>query len=104
MKADLFLSPLVVAQRLPLLWLEAAGLSQGRPESKRMVAEKVAAITEGMAAAQVEMHSLWWQSVLALSRGLRPPGPLTATARVTNAALGPAAKRVRSNVRRLKKR
>ncbi len=104
MKSDLFLSPLVVAQRLPLLWLEAAGLSQGRPESGRMVTEKVAAIAEGMAAAQIEMHSIWWQSVLAMSRGARPLGPFAATARVTQAALTPAARRVRSNVRRLKKR
>jgi hypothetical protein len=103
MQKDLLLTPLVIAQRLPVLWMEAVGLSPGRPESGRMVAEKVAAVSEGLVAANLEMHKLWWQSVLALSQGMRPPGPISMTHRVTSAALQPAARRVRSNVRRLRK-
>jgi hypothetical protein len=103
MQKDLLLAPLVIAQRLPLLWWEAFGVGAARPESSRMVSEKVAAVAEGVVAAQVEIHSIWWQSVLAMSRGLRPPGPMAVTSRVANAALKPAAKRVRSNVKRLKR-
>jgi hypothetical protein len=105
MTQDLYLAPLVVAQRLPLLWLEAAGLkSSDSGEGQRMVAEKFAAVFEGAVAAQVEMHRIMWQSGVAMMQGARPTGPFSATARVTRAALEPAARRVRGNARRLSRK
>lgn len=105
MPPELYYAPLVVAQRLPLLWLEAMGLSRtGERESQRMVTEKMAAVFEGGVAAQVELQRLWWQSSMAMMRGMAPTGPVAATRRVANAALQPAARRVKSNVKRLAKR
>jgi hypothetical protein len=98
------LTPIVIAQRLPVLWMEAAGLSKGRSESGRMVAEKVAAMSEGIVAANMEMHRLWWQSILAMSQGLTPPSAISMTKSVTAAAFQPTAKRLRSNVKRLNRR
>ncbi len=104
MPPDLYFAPLVIAQRLPLLWLEAVGLSRApQRESQRMVTEKLAAAVEGSIAVQVELQRIWWQSSMAVMRGMAPPGPVSASQRVTRAALAPAAKRVKSNMRRLSK-
>jgi hypothetical protein len=105
MPIDLYLAPLVVAQRLPLLWLESVGLSaSGKRESERMVAEKMAATVEGVIAAHIEMQRIFWQSGVAMMRGAQPAGPLTAGMRLTQAALEPAARRVRGNAKRLSRK
>jgi hypothetical protein len=102
MPPELYFAPLVIAQRMPLLWLEAVGLSRTpQRESQRMVTEKMAAVFEGSVAVQVELQRIWWQSSLAVMRGMAPPGPMSASRRVTAAALAPAARRVKSNMRRL---
>jgi hypothetical protein len=101
MTKDLLLAPLVVAQRAPLLWLEMCGLGQGSRESERMVEEKFAAVAEGAMAMQVEMQSIWWQSTLAVWQGIRPPSLMQAGSRLTQAGLRPAARRVKSNAKRL---
>ena len=95
------LAPLVVAQRAPLLWLEMLGLGNGSRETERMVEEKIAAATEGALAVQVEMQSIWWQSTLAIWQGIRPPSLIQTGTRLTNAAFKPAARRVKSNAKRL---
>jgi len=101
MDKDLMLAPLVVAQRAPLLWLEMFGLGGGSRETERMVEEKFAAVAEGAIAVQVEMHSIWWQSALAIWQGAHPPTMMQSGRRLANAALKPAARRVKSNVKRL---
>ncbi len=101
MNKDLLLAPLVVAQRTPLLWLEMLGLGNGSRETERMVEEKFAAATEGALAMQVEMQSIWWQSTLAVWQGIRPPSLMQSSTRLANAALRPAARRVKSNAKRL---
>jgi hypothetical protein len=50
---------------------------------------------------QLEMQRLWWQSSVALISGARPPSFTQSGVRLAEAGLRPAAKRVRSNVRRL---
>jgi hypothetical protein len=101
MTKGLLLAPLVVAQRAPLLWLEICGLGGGSRETERMVEEKFAAAAEGAMAMQAELQSIWWQSTLAMWQGLRPPTFVQAGTRLTQAALRPAARRVKSNAKRL---
>ncbi len=104
MNKDLMLAPLVVAQRAPLLWLEMIGLGGGSNETERMVEEKFAAVAEGALAVHVELHSIWWQSTLAMWQGIKPPTLMQTGTRLTNAAFNPAARRVKSNVKRLSSR
>jgi hypothetical protein len=103
----LYLSPLVVAERLPLLWWEAmGGNSLGPRESHRMVSEKLEATQHGMIAAHQEWASSGLRGALALMRG----NPLEAahilggaSSRIASAALSPAARKVKANVKRLSK-
>lgn len=95
------LAPLVIVQRTPLLWLEMFGMGGGSRETERMVEEKFAAAAEGALAVQVEMQRLWWQSTLAVWQGVQPPTLMQSGKRIADAALKPAARRVRSNARRL---
>lgn len=103
MWSDLFLAPLVVMQRLPVLWSEAMLPHNGRPESERMVREKISAAVEGSMAAQIEIQQIWMQAALGMMAGNRPPSAASSTARLARAALRPSAKRVRANARRLAK-
>lgn len=100
------MAPLVIAQRLPVLWLEAFGLAKaGAPrESERMVSEKIAATVEGSLAAGVEFNRLWWETSVAMMTGRHPPSAVSGGKRLAHAALAPAARTVRSNVRRLSRR
>lgn len=103
MSANLFLAPLVIAQRLPVIWLEAWGLGRGggQPETTRMVHEKLAATMEGTVAMSLEWQKLAVETSLALISGRAAPSPVSGGQRLTKAALAPAARRVRLNVRRL---
>ncbi len=103
MLSDLILAPLVVMQRLPVIWAESLMPHGSRPESDRMVREKVAAVAEGIVAAQVEMHRMLVQATLDAMVGKRPPSPAAATARLASAALRPSARRVKANAKRLRK-
>jgi hypothetical protein len=100
--AALMLSPLVVSARMPVLLAESLRSPFDRPETSRMVSEKIAAVQES-----------WWAMGLAASRSgmvmpslFWPPGwsALGDSARsIGSAMMRPMAKRVKSNAKRLKK-
>jgi hypothetical protein len=99
--ADLMLAPAVVMLRLPVMAAEASGLGW-RDESVRAVSEKVAAVAEGVAAAQLSMIDSWsrfWPEVMTG----QAPSMLNGVAleRSVNAALRPASQRVKANFKRL---
>ncbi len=98
-----FLASLVIAQRMPLLWLESLGLAPaGRKESERMVTEKIDAVSQGVVAAQVEMIRTSIQVSTAFASGRSPAAAiLRGTQRVARAAMAPGEKKIRSNIRRL---
>lgn len=100
--ASLMLAPAVVAARLPRL-IKEAGDSQRTPrEATRAVTEKMVATAEGVAAANLAMAGAmfsFWPDLLA---GKVPALVSGAALRdVADAALKPAGKRVRANLRRL---
>lgn len=99
--ADLMLAPAVVMLRLPLMAAEAGGMGW-RDESVRAVSEKVAAVAEGVAAAQLSMIDSWsrfWPEVMTG----QAPSMLNGVAieRSVQAALKPASRRVKANFKRL---
>ena len=111
--ADLMLSPLVVHARMPVLMAETLRSPFDRPETTRMVMEKMAALQEGWMAggiaamglatsrSSMTVPSFFWPSLF------WPPGWSAvgdATRSVGSAIMRPLAKRVRSNAKRLKKR
>ncbi len=100
---DLFLAPLVVSQRLPLLWLESIGLAPGgRKESERMVTEKVEAISQGVLDAQRELLAASFAMSTAMMFGKSPAAAaIRGTKRVARAAMRPSSTSVRNNLRRL---
>ncbi len=104
--SGLWLTPLVVAARMPILWYEALNPDPGaRDETNRMVAEKVAAAQEGMLAAQVLFGRAMAENAAAIIFGRLPRTTARGTAEaMMNASLAPAARRVKANARRLAKR
>ncbi len=106
MKTDLshlLLAPMVVTQRLPLLWLESFGFSgSGQRESERMVSEKIEAVSEGFMAANWVIMSTSIAVGAAMMTGSSPSAAaIRGYRKMTHAAVRPSAKRVRSNFRRL---
>lgn len=99
----LFLAPIVVSQRMPLLWLEAMGIaSPGRQESERMVTEKVDAVSQGVVAAQMEMMRATIAIGTAFWTGRSPvAAAIRGTHRVARAAVIPGHRKMRSNIKRL---
>lgn len=98
---DLMLAPMVVMMRLPLMAMEGASMAPAS-ETWRAVAEKHAALVEGMVAAQMSIATSmmrFWPDVMAG----RTPSMLSGDAmeRSLQAALRPAGKTVRANFRRL---
>jgi hypothetical protein len=104
--AGLMLSPLVVAARLPIVWLEAFNPDpRRRSETNRMVTEKVAAMQEGMVASQMALGTAMAEAAAAMMFGLQPKGtPHSVAESMINAGLAPAARRVKANHKRLGKR
>lgn len=102
----LWLAPLVVGARLPILWFEALDPDPSRrAETNRMVVEKVAAVQEGVVAAQLALASACAEATVAMMFGMRPKGTLGGIAQsMFNAGLAPAARRVKANHKRLGKR
>ncbi|GLS28665.1 hypothetical protein SAMN04488498_101208 [Mesorhizobium albiziae] len=99
---NLMLAPMVAAMRLPLMASESRGDNPFGIETQRAIAEKNAAIAEGILAAQMSMiQSAWrfWPEVLSG----RTPSVLNGVAaeRSMNAALKPASRRVKANFKRL---
>jgi hypothetical protein len=104
--SGLWLSPFVVANRLPILFFEAMNPDPSRrSETNRMVAEKMAATQEGVFAAQMTLGHAMMESLAAMTFGQMPKSTPRNTAHaMMHASLAPAAKRVRANARRLAKR
>jgi hypothetical protein len=104
--SGLWLSPFVVAARLPILWFESLNPDPGsRTETNRMVSEKLAAVQEGMLAAQVTLGMAMTENAAAMIFGRVPQStPRNTTEAMMNAVLAPAARTVKANVRRLGKK
>ena len=99
---DLLLAPFVALRRLPQLWFEALHpnpLITG--ETQRAISEKMAAVGEGLLAAHTETMLAALDLGEALMTGRLPESPLQTQQRIAEAALAPAARRVRANMRRL---
>lgn len=100
---SLMLAPAVMALRAPLLAAEARGFDPWRMETTRAVSEKMAAVAEGVVAAQLSLArstSTFWLELYSGST----PSLLNGVAieRAMHAALKPAGRRVKKNYRRLK--
>jgi hypothetical protein len=98
-------APFVMASRMPIIWFEAMNPDpRTRDETNRMISEKVVAVQEGVIAAQVALGSAMAENMAAMAFGLKPKTTARSTASaMMRAGLGPAAKRVRANARRLAK-
>ncbi len=100
---DLFLAPFVILRRLPQLWFEALHPNPAiSRETQRAINEKIAALGEGLVAAHAEALASTLDMTTALLNGRLPEA--NAMERITEAALAPARKRVRANMRRLSRR
>jgi heme A synthase len=102
----LWLSPFVIASRLPILFAESLNPTPSRRrETNRMVVEKLAAIQEGVVAAQLALGAAVAENMAALAFGqtARSTPRKTADA-MLRAGLAPAARRVRANAKRLGQR
>ncbi len=101
--SGLWLSPMVVAARLPILLYESLNPDPSRRnETNRMVAEKVAAAQEGMLAAQVALGTAMAENTAAMLFGRVPQStPHNTAEAMVKAGLGPMARRVRANAKRL---
>lgn len=104
--SGLWLSPFVIASRMPILFYEALNPDPSRRnETNRMVAEKMAAAQEGMLAAQIALGHAVAENMAAFAFGQTPKATPRKTAHaMMNAGLGPAARRVKANAKRLSKR
>jgi hypothetical protein len=103
--AGLMMAPVIVSARMPILFKEAmSGKLTAQDESLRMVTEKMAAAHEGALAVQHTMIVASIRAGAAMARGKLPTvAMMDATRSMGSAALSPSARRVRANVRRLKK-
>jgi hypothetical protein len=100
---SLWLAPMVVAARMPILWFEAMSPnSSRRKETNLMVAEKMAAAQEGMIAAQAALGKAMVDNMTSVMLGKMPTETVRSTANaMMRAGLKPTAKRVRANAKRL---
>ena len=101
--SSLWLSPLVIAARMPVLLVEAMQPNPSkRVETNRMVEEKLSAAQEGIIAAQVAFGQAFMENWAALAFGQTPKSTMRKTANaMMQASLAPAARKVKANVRRL---
>jgi heme A synthase len=104
--SGLWLSPFVIASRLPILFYESLNPDPSRRnETNRMVAEKWAAAGEGVLAAQVALGKAMAETMAAVAFGQVPRATPRRTAEaMVKAGLAPAARRVKANAKRLGKR
>jgi len=103
--ADALSASEVIARRMPTLWMLPFLPTMGaQAETLRMIAEKQAAAAEGLLSASftaaMQGQQLWFK---AMTGTLKASDVAQAHQRVHRAALVPASKRVRANVRRLRK-
>lgn len=98
---DLMLAPMVMAMRLPMMAAEA-GRSGVPSETMRATSEKVAAYAEGMAAANMACAKAMWSFWPEVMTGRQPSLLSGATVEAAvQAALRPASRTVKANLRRL---
>jgi hypothetical protein len=98
------LAPFVVALRIPTLTAEALSHSSPRPETARAWREKTAALAEGAMAMQTTYAAAAVKSWFAFFGGsLEPRALAVAQEEAMLAMLSPVSKRVRANVRRLRR-
>jgi hypothetical protein len=104
--SGLWLSPFVMASRMPILWAESLNPNPGsRSETNRMMAEKMAAVQEGALAAQTTLGQAMLETWAALAFGQVPKTtPRNTADAMMQAGLAPAARRVKANAKRLGKR
>ncbi|NRP73683.1 hypothetical protein ILFOPFJJ_04596 [Ensifer psoraleae] len=96
-----FQAPMVIAARTQAMAIAAmTGSATDYAETSRMVTEKMAAVAESVMAANVAIAKEGMGLAAAFAAGKAVSGGHD---RVTAAALRPYAKRVRANVRRLRK-
>ena len=103
--SSLWLSPFVVASRLPTLFTEALNPDPTkRVETNRMVAEKVAAFQDGVLGAQLAFGAAFIENATALAFGKLPAATAKDMASsMVRAGLAPAARMVKANAKRLRK-
>lgn len=90
-----------VAARLPRL-LTPRPTFDDHVERSRMVAEKIDAFTQGVAAASLAMSSFWLKAMTGRVRG--PADVVSGMLDVAAAATAPASRKVAANARRYAKR
>ena len=90
-----------IARRMPVLWWGmVAPTSKSNAEIVGMVAEKQLAAAQGLIAAQAEMMKLAMTPWLTWGK----VSPERAANRLIEAATGPAARKVKANAKRLRRR
>ena len=96
-------APMVIAQRVSRMMLpDFLRTPSDRAEDKRMVEEKTKAAADGMMAANAELGQQMMSAWMGMAFG-KMPQPMRAADAITAAALKPARRRVRANVKRLGK-
>ena len=96
-------APMVVAQRMSRMMLpEFLRTANDRAEDKRMVEEKTKAAADGMMAANAELGQQVMSAWMGMAFG-KMPQPMRAADAIAAAALKPARRRVKANVKRLGK-
>jgi hypothetical protein len=104
--SGLWLSPFVIASRMPILFLESLNPNPSRRnETNRMIAEKLAAMQEGVVAAQMAFGKAVAENLAAAAFGQTAKSTPRKTAdAMLRAGLAPAARRVKANAKRLGQR
>jgi hypothetical protein len=104
--SGLWLSPFVVASRLPTLFTEALNPDPTkRIETNRMVNEKVTAFQDGILGAQLAFGTAFMENATALAFGRLPAANAKDMASsMMSASLAPAARLVKANAKRLRKK
>ncbi len=96
-------APMVIAQRMSRMMLpEFLRTANDRAEDKRMVEEKTKAAADGMMAANVELGQQMMDAWIGMAFG-KMPQPMKAADAIAAAALKPARRQVKANVKRLGK-
>ena len=94
-------APMVIAQRISRMMLpEFMRTAHDRAEDKRMVEEKTRAAADGMVAANIELGQQMMNAWIGMAFG-KMPQPMRAADAIAAAALKPARRRVKANVKRL---
>lgn len=99
---ELQMASMVIATRLPMMMMEGLTDKSSKPESMRAVSEKMAAVTDGVVAAQISVMNSAATFWLDVWSGKSPAAIAQSTInKATNAALHPGRKTLRANYKRL---